>query len=76
MLSCEEWKNRLCQHIHRNISKRISNILYRQPVLFFSGVIRFESMNVIDEAIMLEMLMVYRQNEAHVPILELYVEFE
>ncbi|XP_016173466.1 uncharacterized protein LOC107615969 [Arachis ipaensis] len=33
-------------------------------------------MNAIDEATMLEMLMIYRQNQAHVPILKLYVEFE
>ncbi|RYQ99746.1 hypothetical protein Ahy_B07g087744 [Arachis hypogaea] len=47
-----------------------------QPVLFFDGVIQIQLMNVIDEATMLEMLMIYIQNQTHVPILELYVEFK
>ncbi|RYQ95276.1 hypothetical protein Ahy_B08g090350 [Arachis hypogaea] len=47
-----------------------------QLVFFYGGMIQFQSMNVIDEATLLEMLMIYRQNQAHVLILELYIEFE
>ncbi|XP_016206029.1 uncharacterized protein LOC107646352 [Arachis ipaensis] len=71
-----ELQNGLCNNIQSHISKRVSNILYRNPVQVFGGLIQFQMMPITDDASMQHMLCIYQQTRFHVPMIELYVEFE
>ncbi|RYQ94972.1 hypothetical protein Ahy_B08g089956 [Arachis hypogaea] len=59
-----------------HISKRVSNILYRNHVQVFDGLIQFQMMHITDDASMQQILCIYQQTRFHVPMIELYVEFE
>ncbi|RYQ99925.1 hypothetical protein Ahy_B07g087939 [Arachis hypogaea] len=69
-------QNGLCVNIQSHISKRVSNILYRNPLQVFGGMIQFQIMSITDDASMQQMFYIYRQTRFHVPVIELYVEFE
>ncbi|RYQ80381.1 hypothetical protein Ahy_Scaffold1g106832 isoform F [Arachis hypogaea] len=69
-------QNGLCNNIQSHILKRVSNLLYRSPVQVFGGLIQFQIIPIIDDASMQQMLYIYQQIRSHVPMIELYVEFE
>ncbi|RYQ80379.1 hypothetical protein Ahy_Scaffold1g106832 isoform E [Arachis hypogaea] len=71
-----ELQNGLCNNIQSHILKRVSNLLYRSPVQVFGGLIQFQIIPIIDDASMQQMLYIYQQIRSHVPMIELYVEFE
>ncbi|RYR15176.1 hypothetical protein Ahy_B04g071902 [Arachis hypogaea] len=75
-MSFVELQNGLCDNIQNHISKRVSNILYRNPVQVFGGLIQFQIMPITDDASMQQMFCIYQQTRFHVPMIELYVEFE
>ncbi|RYQ94734.1 hypothetical protein Ahy_B08g089665 [Arachis hypogaea] len=75
-MSFVELQNGLCDNIQNHISKRVSNILYRNPVQVFGGLIQFQIMPITDDASMQQMFCIYQQIRFHMPIIELYVEFE
>ncbi|RYR34772.1 hypothetical protein Ahy_A10g049786 [Arachis hypogaea] len=49
-MSFVELQNRLCNNIQSHISKRVSNILYRNPVQVFGELIQFQMMPITDDA--------------------------
>ncbi|XP_052116743.1 uncharacterized protein LOC127746732 [Arachis duranensis] len=59
-MSFVELQNGICNNIQSHILKRVSNLLYRSP----------------DDASMQQMFCIYQQTRFHVPMIELYVEFE
>ncbi|RYQ88254.1 hypothetical protein Ahy_B09g095558 isoform E [Arachis hypogaea] len=71
-----ELQNGLCVNIQSHISKRVSNILYRNPMQVFGGLIQFQIMSITDDASMQQMFYIYRQIRFHVPVIELEEEFE
>ncbi|MED6161170.1 hypothetical protein PIB30_058231 [Stylosanthes scabra] len=71
-----ELQNVLCGSIQSHISKRMSNILFRNPVVLFGGVVQFQTMRIYDDASMHQMFQIYQHTRYQLPILELYVEFE
>ncbi|RYR28253.1 hypothetical protein Ahy_B01g052374 [Arachis hypogaea] len=71
-----ELQNGLCENIQSHISKRVSNILYRNHVQVFGGLIQFQIMSITDDACMQQMFYIYQQTRFHVLTIELYVEFE
>ncbi|RYR16010.1 hypothetical protein Ahy_B04g072998 [Arachis hypogaea] len=75
-MSFVELQNGLCENIQSHISKRVSNILYRNPVQVFGGMIQFQLMSITDDACMQRMFYIYQQTRFHRPMIELYVEFE
>ncbi|RYR07213.1 hypothetical protein Ahy_B05g074524 [Arachis hypogaea] len=75
-MSFVELQNGLCDNIQNHISKMVSNILYRNPVQVFGGLIQFQIMPITDDASMQQMFCIYQQTRFHVPMIELYVEFE
>ncbi|RYR08401.1 hypothetical protein Ahy_B05g076073 [Arachis hypogaea] len=75
-MSFVELQNGLCENIQSHISKKVSNILYRNPVQVFSGLMQFQLMSITDDACMQRMFFIYQQTRGHMPIIELYVEFE
>ncbi|RYR69706.1 hypothetical protein Ahy_A03g016257 [Arachis hypogaea] len=75
-ISFVELQNGLCDNIQSHISKRVSNILYRNHVQVFGGLIQFQIMSITDDASMQQMFCIYQQIRFHVPMIELYIEFE
>ncbi|XP_016206188.1 uncharacterized protein LOC107646519 [Arachis ipaensis] len=75
-MSFVELQNGLCNNIQSLILKRVSNLLYRSPVQVFGGLIQFQIMPITDDVSMQQMLYIYQQTRSHVPMIELYVEFE
>ncbi|RYR11148.1 hypothetical protein Ahy_B05g079634 [Arachis hypogaea] len=75
-MSFVELQNGLCNNIQSHILKRVSNLLYRSPVQVFGGLIQFQLMSITDDASMQQMFCIYQQTRFHVPMIELYVEFE
>ncbi|RYR20283.1 hypothetical protein Ahy_B03g065390 [Arachis hypogaea] len=69
-------QNGLCDNIQSHILKRVSNILYRNHVQVFGGLIQFQIMSITDDASMQHMFCIYQQTRFHVLIIELYIEFE
>ncbi|XP_072054177.1 uncharacterized protein [Arachis hypogaea] len=49
-MSFVELQNGLCNNIQSHISKRVSNILYRNHVQVFGGLIQFQMMPITDDA--------------------------
>ncbi|RYR25163.1 hypothetical protein Ahy_B02g058809 isoform B [Arachis hypogaea] len=49
-MSFVELQNGLCNNIQSHISKRVSNILYRNLVQVFGGLIQFQMMPITDDA--------------------------
>ncbi|RYR53990.1 hypothetical protein Ahy_A06g029248 [Arachis hypogaea] len=75
-MSFVELQNGLCENIQSHISKKVSNILYRNYVQVFGGLIQFQLMSITDNACMQRKFYIYQQTRFHVPMIELYVEFE
>ncbi|RYR59267.1 hypothetical protein Ahy_A05g025118 [Arachis hypogaea] len=75
-MSFVELQNGFCNNIQSHILKRVSNLLYRTPVQVFGGLIQFQLMPITDNASMQQMFCIYQQTRFHVPMIELYVEFE
>ncbi|RYQ92546.1 hypothetical protein Ahy_B09g098776 [Arachis hypogaea] len=69
-------QNDLCENIQSHVSKKVSNILYRNPIQVFGGLKQFQIMSITDDACMQQMFYIYQQTRFHVPTIELYVEFE
>ncbi|MED6171582.1 hypothetical protein PIB30_042034 [Stylosanthes scabra] len=62
--------------IQSHISKRVSNILFRNPVVVFGGAVQFLIMRIYDDANMHQMFQIYQHTRYQLPILKLYVKFE
>ncbi|XP_057730445.1 uncharacterized protein LOC130945756 [Arachis stenosperma] len=75
-MSFVELQNGFCNIIQSHILKRVSNLLYRSPVQVFGELIQFQLMPISDDASMQQMFCIYQQTQFHVPMIELYVEFE
>ncbi|MED6146654.1 hypothetical protein PIB30_036538 [Stylosanthes scabra] len=66
----------LCECIDRHVLKSVNRILYRMPVQLFAEAIYFDTMAVVDEASMRQMMQCYQQTQMHVPAMELFVDFD
>ncbi|RYQ82225.1 hypothetical protein Ahy_B10g100818 [Arachis hypogaea] len=75
-MTCIELQNGLCQSMENSILRRVSSILYRNPVIIFGGLIQFDIMPIVDEESMQNMFQIHRQTQMRQPQIELYVEFE
>nr|XP_029144546.1 uncharacterized protein LOC114924346 [Arachis hypogaea] len=75
-ISFEELKGVICEKIHFERARRISCILYRNPIQVFGGFIQFQTKYVTDEASMQDMFSMYIENRRQLSFIELYVEFE
>ncbi|XP_057719389.1 uncharacterized protein LOC130933793 [Arachis stenosperma] len=75
-LSFEEFKGVICEKMDSQICRRISCILYRNPVSVFGGFVQFQIKYVTDEASMQDMFSVYMETRSHISFIELYIEFE
>ncbi|RYR13860.1 hypothetical protein Ahy_B04g070627 isoform B [Arachis hypogaea] len=71
-----ELQNSLCQSMENSILRRVSSILYRNPVIVFGGLIQFHIMPITNEESMQNMFQIHRQTQMRQPQIELYVEFE
>ncbi|RYR66280.1 hypothetical protein Ahy_A03g012259 [Arachis hypogaea] len=71
-----ELQNGLYQSMKNGMLRRVSSILYRNPVVGFSGLIQFHIMPIIDEASMQNMFQIHRQTQMQHQQIELYVKFE
>ncbi|RYR28446.1 hypothetical protein Ahy_B01g052575 [Arachis hypogaea] len=68
-ISFEELKGVICEKIHSERARRISCILYRNPI-------QFQTKYVTDEASMQDMFFMYIEHRSQLSFIELYVEFE
>ncbi|MED6145843.1 hypothetical protein PIB30_028949 [Stylosanthes scabra] len=75
-MTFDELKSGLCQSIEAHTLKRVQSNLYRMPVHLFGGYVQFDTMPVVNEVSMRQMFQCYNHNRAHVPSIELYIEFE
>ncbi|XP_072060829.1 uncharacterized protein [Arachis hypogaea] len=75
-ISFEELKGVICERIDSERARRISCILYRNPVQVFGGFVQFQTKYVTDEVSMQDMFSMYIENRRQVSFIELYVEFE
>ncbi|RYQ84577.1 hypothetical protein Ahy_B10g103998 [Arachis hypogaea] len=75
-MSFVELQNGLCDNIQSHISKKVSKILYRNPVQVFGGLIQFQIMPITNDASMQQMFLIYQQIRFHVPMIKLYIELE
>ncbi|KAL4322022.1 hypothetical protein AHAS_Ahas14G0168900 [Arachis hypogaea] len=71
-----KFQNGLCQSMENGMLRRVSRILYQNPVVVFGGLIQFDIMPIIDEASMQNMFQTHRQTQMRQPQIELYVEFK
>ncbi|KAL4322190.1 hypothetical protein AHAS_Ahas14G0185700 [Arachis hypogaea] len=71
-----ELQYRLCQSIEADILKRVTNILYRNLVVVFGGLILFKVMLIVDKTSIQLMFHIHQQTQVQQPRIELYVEFE
>ncbi|RYR48868.1 hypothetical protein Ahy_A07g034954 [Arachis hypogaea] len=71
-----ELQNGLCQSIKNDMLRRVNNILYRNPIIVFGGLIQFDIMSIIDEESMKNMFHIHWQTHVRQLKIELYVEFE
>ncbi|RYR56365.1 hypothetical protein Ahy_A05g022081 [Arachis hypogaea] len=76
MVSFEEFKSYICQNIDPYMPKRVTNILYRRPILVFGEFVQFHAMCINDDTSLQEMLSIYHQAQSQVSVIELYVEFD
>ncbi|XP_016178642.1 uncharacterized protein LOC107621118 [Arachis ipaensis] len=75
-ISFEELKGVICEKIHSERARRISCILYRNPIQVFGGFVQFQTKYVTDEASMQDMFSMYIEHRSQLSFIELYVEFE
>ncbi|RYR32044.1 hypothetical protein Ahy_B01g057027 [Arachis hypogaea] len=71
-----ELQNSLCQSMENGMLRRVSSILYQNPVIVFGGLIQFDIMPIIDETSMRNIFQSHRQTQVRQPQIELYVEFK
>ncbi|RYR74231.1 hypothetical protein Ahy_A02g008870 [Arachis hypogaea] len=71
MVSFEKFKSYICQNTD-HMPKRVTNILYRQPILVFGGFIQFQAMCINDDTSLQEMFLIYYQAQSQVSIIEFY----
>ncbi|MED6133081.1 hypothetical protein PIB30_025047 [Stylosanthes scabra] len=48
----------------------------RRPVLVFGGFIQFQTMSIMDDVSLQQMISIHLENMAYAPVIELYIEFE
>ncbi|XP_020999606.2 uncharacterized protein LOC110281583 [Arachis duranensis] len=58
------------------ICRKISCILYRNPVSVFGGFVQFQTKYVTDEVSMQDMFSMYLETRSQISFIELYIEFE
>ncbi|XP_025692505.1 uncharacterized protein [Arachis hypogaea] len=75
-ISFEELKGVICEKIDSERARRISCILYRNPIQMFGGFVQFQTKYVTDEVSMQDMFSMYIENRRQLSFIELYVEFE
>ncbi|RYR68730.1 hypothetical protein Ahy_A03g015210 [Arachis hypogaea] len=75
-LSFKELKGVICEKIDSQICRRISCILYRNPISVFGGFVQFQIKYVTDEASMQDMFSMYMETRSQISFIELYIEFE
>ncbi|XP_025634048.1 uncharacterized protein [Arachis hypogaea] len=75
-ISFEELKGVICEKIDSERARRISCILYRNPIQVFGGFVQFQTKYVTDEVSMQDMFSMYIENQRQLSFIELYVEFE
>ncbi|MED6175595.1 hypothetical protein PIB30_079883 [Stylosanthes scabra] len=73
MIIFEELKNVICQNVEPIVMK---SILYRRPVLVFGGFVQFQTMSIMDDVSLQQMISINLENMAYTPVIKLYVEFE
>ncbi|RYR04983.1 hypothetical protein Ahy_B06g084806 [Arachis hypogaea] len=66
----------ICEKIDSGLSRRISCILYRYPILVFGGFVQFQTKYVTDEASMQEMFSMYIESRAQISFIEVDSEDE
>ncbi|MED6207056.1 hypothetical protein PIB30_032288 [Stylosanthes scabra] len=71
-----ELKTGLCEYIDGHVLKSVNQILYRMSVQIFREAIYFDTMAIVDEVSMRHMVQCYQQIRAHVPTIELFVDFD
>ncbi|QHO41493.1 uncharacterized protein DS421_5g146230 [Arachis hypogaea] len=76
MVSFKEFKSYICQNIDPHMPKRVTNILYRRPILVFGGFVQFHAMCINDDTSLQEIFSIYYQSQLQVSVIELYVEFD
>ncbi|MED6167741.1 hypothetical protein PIB30_116633 [Stylosanthes scabra] len=76
MMTFAELQHDLCECIDRHVLKSVNRILYRMPVQLFAEAIYFDTMAIVDEASMRQMMQCYQQTRMHVPAMELFVDFD
>ncbi|RYR41725.1 hypothetical protein Ahy_A08g038137 [Arachis hypogaea] len=62
--------------MENDILRRVNNILYRNLVIVFGGLIHFDIMSIIDETSMQNMFHIHWQTQVRQLKIELYVKFE
>ncbi|RYQ88036.1 hypothetical protein Ahy_B09g095478 isoform A [Arachis hypogaea] len=62
-ISFEELKGVICEKIHSERARRISCILYRNPIQVFGGFVQFQTKYVTDEASMQDMFSIDSEEE-------------
>ncbi|RYR14964.1 hypothetical protein Ahy_B04g071685 [Arachis hypogaea] len=66
----------LCQSIESDILKRVSNILYRSPIVVFGSLIQFEVMPIVDETSIQQMFHIHQQTQVKRPRVKLIEAYE
>ncbi|XP_015965315.1 uncharacterized protein LOC107489046 [Arachis duranensis] len=75
-ISFEEFKGVICEKIDSGMSRKISCILYRYPVLVFGEFVQFQTKYITGEPSMQKMFSMYIESRAQIAFIELYIEFE
>ncbi|MED6144552.1 hypothetical protein PIB30_016597 [Stylosanthes scabra] len=70
-----ELQRGLCECIDGHVLKSVNWILYRMPVQLFAAAIYFDTMAIVDEVSMRQMMQCYQQTRMHVSAMELFVDF-
>ncbi|MED6171557.1 hypothetical protein PIB30_041706 [Stylosanthes scabra] len=69
--SFSELRNSICQSVDTLISKVVSSILYRNPIVVFGGLMQFQPMPITDDASMRHMFQIHWNTQAQIPLIEL-----
>ncbi|MED6106069.1 hypothetical protein PIB30_001462 [Stylosanthes scabra] len=69
-------KRRRRKENNGHVLKSVNRILYRMPVQLFAEAIYFDTMAIVDEVSMRQMMQCYQQTRVHVPAMELFVDFD
>ncbi|RYR28546.1 hypothetical protein Ahy_B01g052690 isoform A [Arachis hypogaea] len=71
-----KFQNSLYQSMENSMLRRVSSILYQNPVIVFGGLIQLGIMLIIDKASIQNMFQIHWQTQVRQPQIELYVEFK